>query len=138
MTHLKTSVTLPHLSLDHQHCEKREIYTHFMRHLRQVPISKMEMKVLSSIHFTADIMGCSDAHIAKELVEMGLRAPRIAFPIDFLDYADSAAMRCGWSVGAPSHAIMDLRGDWQGFHEQLALSPFRHVHSILREDVLGA
>ena len=88
------------------------IYTHFMRHLRHVPTSKVELKILSAIQFTADVTGHSDAHVAKTLVDMGLRAARYAFPAEFLKYADQALMREGWEVGAPSAGLWALKDWW--------------------------
>lgn len=89
-----------------------DIYSRFMRHLRCVPNSRAEIKVLSAIQFTSDMMDFSDAHIAKMLVELGLRAPRLAFPTEFLDYADAALMRSGWEVGGPTVALDELKEFW--------------------------
>ena len=89
-----------------------DIYARFMRHLRHVPSSRTEIKILSSIQFTADMTGNSDAHVAKVLVDLGLRAGRVAFPADFLKFADSSLMRTGWEVGGPTKALMELKEYW--------------------------
>lgn len=94
-----------------------DIYSRFMRHLRHVPNSKAAIKVLSAIQFTADMMDCSDAHIAKNLVELGLRAPRMAFPAEFLRFVDAALMRSGWEVGGPSPALSELKSFWDHIGE---------------------
>ncbi len=83
-----------------------------MRHLRNVPTSRTEIKILSAIQFTADMMGHSDAHISKVLVDFGLRAPRMAFPADFLKFADAALMRSGWEIGGASPAMKELKLFW--------------------------
>ncbi len=88
------------------------IYERFMRHLRNIPTSRTEIKVLSAIQFTADMLGQSDAHVANTLVDFGLRAPRMAFPADFLKFADQALMRNGWEVGGPSIALKELKVWW--------------------------
>ena len=88
------------------------IYERFMRHLRNIPTSRTEIKVLSAIQFTADMLGHSDAHVANTLVDFGLRAPRMAFPADFLKFADQALMRSGWEVGGPSIALKELKLGW--------------------------
>lgn len=88
------------------------VYARFMRHLRNVPCSRMEIKILSSIQFTADILGYSDAHVAKVLVDLGLRAKRIAFPADFLRFADESLMRRGWEFGGPSPGLLELKEFW--------------------------
>ena len=126
-------ITLPYLEQEQAMPEQWEIYSRFFRHMRHVPISRMEIKILSSVQFCADMMYSSDAYIAKELVEMGLRAPRIAFPLEFLDYVDRASLRCGFDIGAPSDAIMQLLKQWSSDKEQLKLTSFRHVHSIVKE-----
>lgn len=102
------------LPLPPERKEYREIdvYARFMRHLRNVPNSRLEIKVLSALQFTADMTDHSDAHVAKILVECGLRAPRMAFPAEFLEYADQSLMRGGWDVGGPSEALNDLRDHW--------------------------
>ena len=101
-----------------------EIYVFFMRHLRHVPCSRAAIKVLSAIQFTADILDCSDAHVAKVLVELGLRTSRMAFPADFLRYVDAAMIREGWQVGGPTPALKELGTYWRAQGE----SPFAAVH----------
>jgi hypothetical protein len=96
-----------------------EVYARFMRHLRQVPNSRMEIKILSSIQFTADMLEIAEALVAKTLVDMGLRAPRKAFPIAFLDFCDKCLSRQSWSggyeIGGPPPAVATLGQHWNGF-----------------------
>lgn len=113
------------------HDAELEIYARFMRHLRHVPNSRMEIKVLSSIQFTADMMDLTDALVAKTLVDMGLRAPRRAFPAAFLDHVDAALMRCGWEVGGPSNAMVELKHHWDEIGED-RFAAFRKQY-VLRE-----
>ena len=98
--------------------EDRTIYKRFMSHLPCVPNTRIEIKVLSSIQFTADILGYSDAHISKVLVDLGLRASRAAFPISFLNYADNALIRTVWDIGAPSSALKELDIYWENHREE--------------------
>jgi hypothetical protein len=114
MTHTASSKGNTVLPPPPQWVEKDDeiIYERFMRHLRNVPTSRAEIKVLSAIQFTADFLGHSDAHIAKTLVDFGLRAPRMAFPADFLKFADQALMRSGWEIGGPSPALKELKEWW--------------------------
>jgi hypothetical protein len=88
------------------------LYARFMRHLRNVPSSRMEIKILSAIQFTADMLDHSDAHVAKVLVDLGLRAPRVAFPSEFLKFADHSLMRTGWEIGGPSMGVVGLKRHW--------------------------
>ena len=92
--------------------EDKMIHSRFMNHLACVPNSRIDIKILSAIQFTADILGYSDAHISKVLVDLGLRASRAAFPATFLDYADNALIRTVWDIGAPSLALKELDTYW--------------------------
>jgi len=65
-----------------------DICQRFVKHLRHVRSDDVSVKLLSSIQYTADILGCSDAHICKVLVDHGLRAPREGFPKCFIEYID--------------------------------------------------
>lgn len=89
-----------------------EIYARFMRHLRLVPNSCSVIKILSAIQFTADFLNESDAYIAKTLVDCGLRAPRKAFPAEYLSFADKSLMRHGLDAGGPSKMTKALRAHW--------------------------
>ncbi len=112
--------------------EDLEIYTRFIRYHGNVPNSRKVIKVLSAIQFTADILGYSDAHVAKVLIELGLRAPRMAFPASFLEYADAALMRSGWEVGGPSPALLELRDFWNAIGED-RFAGFKRGYSLLDE-----
>lgn len=116
--------------------EDMAVYGRFLRHLRCVPTSRMEIKILSAIQFTADMEGLHDAHVSKILVELGLRAPRLAFPQDFLKYADNAVLREDWEVGSASPALRSLARDWarQG-EEQPAAT--RNFYALLEETALN-
>ncbi len=111
-----------------------EIYGRFMRYLRHVPNSRMDIKILSAIQFTADMMNYSDAQVAKMLVDMGLRGPRMAFPADFLTYADAALMRSGWEVGGPTAGLMDLKSHWDRTGED-KFAAFRGDFPLLDERI---
>ena len=112
--------------------EDMAVYARFMRHLRHVPNSRMEIKVLSAMQFTADMMGYSDAHIAKILIDCGLRAARIAFPADFLDHADASLQRTGWEVGAPDAALNELKSYWDEIGED-KFAGFKKNYKVLEE-----
>ncbi|MCB9991094.1 MAG: hypothetical protein H6867_06905 [Rhodospirillales bacterium] len=95
-----------------------DIYARFMRHLRHVPNSRMEIKILSAMQFTADMMDLSDALVAKILVDCGLRAPRRAFPVSFLDFADKSVARSYWDAGSPPVSVIKLRDHWDKIGEE--------------------
>ena len=106
--------------------DEEAIYKHFMRHLQAVPTSKVSIKVLSSIQFTADFLGYSDAHVTKVLVDLGLRAPREALPAEFLDYTDIAIPRGYWAAGGASLAVLALADHWRKIGED----PFVSVKRV--------
>ncbi|GJL85265.1 MAG: hypothetical protein DHS20C02_10400 [Micavibrio sp.] len=112
----------------------RIVHSRFMRHLQHVPSSRMEIKILSSIQFTADMLDYSDAHVAKILVDMGLRAPRMAFPVEFLSFTDSSLMRSGWEVGGPTAALIELKEHWDRIGED-RFATFKKQYSLLDEDI---
>jgi len=115
--------------------QEAEIYSCFMRHVRAVPHSRMAIKILSAIQFTADTLSCSDAHVSKTLVDLGLRAPRLAFPAEFLDFADRAFARQGWSVSTPSAAMRDLQEIWEA-EEGVPCGVFSPHSVVLRSLVI--
>lgn len=112
-----------------------EVYSRFMRHLRHVPNSKPAIKVLSSMQFASDMLGYSDAHLAKILVEQGLRAPRMAFPAEFLAYADKALMREPWDVGGPNEALLELKEYWDAIGED-KFAAFKRSYDLVCEGAL--
>ena len=114
--------------------EEMEIYARFFRHLRHVPHSRTDIKILSSIQFTADFLDHSDAHVAKVLVDLGLRAPRMAFPADFLRFVDDSLMRSGWEIGGPTPSIIALKTFWDKNGED-RFAAFKRDYSLLTEMV---
>lgn len=125
-------LVLPLPPQDPKMTEEMEVYARFFRHLRHVPHSRMDIKILSSIQFTADFMDHSDAHVAKVLVDLGLRAPRMAFPADFLRFADDCLMRSGWEFGAPGASLVALKGFWDKNGED-KFAPFQRDYALLAE-----
>ncbi|MBI2234264.1 MAG: hypothetical protein HYU57_04610 [Micavibrio aeruginosavorus] len=116
-----------------------EIYARFMRHLRDVPNSRMEIKILSAIQFTADMLETPDALVAKTLVDLGLKAPRKAFPMSFLDFCDKALLRRDWDrhdgKGRPPSAVLMLKEHWDGIGEEKP-SPFPVHYAVAGERLL--
>lgn len=116
-----------------------EIYARFMRHLREVPNSRMEIKILSAIQFTADMLETPDALVAKTLVDLGLKAPRKAFPMSFLDFCDKALLRRDWDrhdgKGGPPSAVLMLKEHWDGIGEEKP-SPFPVHYAVAGERLL--
>lgn len=112
-----TKVLLPLPPEDKKAASEMEVYARFMRHLRMVPNSQMDIKILSAIQFTADIIDVADALVAKTLVDLGLRAPRKAFPSDYLEFIDNSLLRTGWQVGGPTKSAAELKLHWDKIGE---------------------
>jgi len=140
MPHTKTvfqsndNFSLP-LPPEKERSQEMAVYARFMKHLRCVPTSRTEIKILSAIQFTADMEDLHDAHVSKILVELGLRAPRLAFPQDFLKYADSAVRREEWEVGSASPALRALHRDWSRGGEDISRGE-RNIYAFLEETAL--
>ena len=111
---IETELPLPP---DKHKAAEMEIYARFMRHLRCVPNSRMEIKILSAIQFTADMLDLGDELIAKTLVDLGLRAPRAAFPATYLEHVDQSLLRTGWDVGGPARSSLLLKKHWDAIGE---------------------
>ena len=130
---LSESVILPIPEINADAKTDMEIYARFMRHLRTVANSRMEIKVLTSIQFVADMLDLPDAQITKALVDMGLRAPRMALPSDYLDHADACLMREDWEVGAANPALKSLQSHWNTIGED-KFAAFRRFYPSLVPD----
>jgi beta-galactosidase len=74
-----------------------------------------------AIQFTADMIDIGDALVAKSLVDCGLRAPRRAFPSDYLEFVDNSLRRSGWYVGGPTAGTLSLKDYWDAIEEYPAL-----------------
>lgn len=107
----KGTTTLP-LAPEASATSEMEIYARFMRHLRMVPNSRMEIKVLSAIQFTADMLDLSDALVSKTLIDLGLRVPRAALPEEYLNFADQSLMRSGFDLGGPKASTLAIKKHW--------------------------
>jgi len=128
------SIMLPLPPLETQDATDLEIYAKFMRHVRLVPNSRAEIKILSAIQFTSDMMDLNDAIVAKTLADMGLRAPRKAFPESYLEHVDRTLMRSGWDVGGPCPSSVEMKKHWDEIGED-KFAAFRREYSLLNEPV---
>ena len=102
---------------DGLHDVEMEVYARFMRHLRHVPHSREDIKILTSIQFVADMLDYTDGQVARMLVDMGLRAPRLAFPADFLNFVDRSLMRGDWEVESARASMKELKQYWDEMGE---------------------
>lgn len=113
-----TAVVMPSLHYSGRTDEtSREIYMAFVTALRQSPQRHIERRVLCAIHKAADATGHSDAYITRVLVDMGLRAPRLALPADFLDHADTNLLATHRFLKAAPESYQDLATHWSALGE---------------------
>ena len=91
-TRIHTPVILPCLP-ENTGTTERDIYMAFIRAFREGPQRRMEVRLLTAIHRAADETDNSDAYVSRVLVDMGLMAPRLAYPADFLDHVDATIVR---------------------------------------------
>lgn len=111
------NIFMPLPPLDGAPKDTLEVYARFMRHVRLAPNSNVYIKILSGIQFTADMMDMPDAMVAKMLADMGLRAPRGAFPETYLDHVDRTIMRSGWDAQIPCESSIDMKRFWDDIGE---------------------
>ncbi len=95
-----------------------DMYVRFMLHVQTVPNSRMEIKILHALQFTADVTGADIIEVCATLVDCGLRAPRLAFPALFLEKVDAALVREFGTIGAANAALVDLRRHWNALGEE--------------------
>lgn len=99
-----------------------EIYARFMRHMRLVPNDRIEIKILSAIQFTSDMMDMNEILVAKSLAEMGLKAPRRAFPSSYLEYVEESMKRTDFEVGAPSKSTIAMQEHWDAIGDNNSIN----------------
>ncbi len=99
-----------------------EVYVRFMRSIRHISNTRQNMDVLMAIQFVAEMMQIPNMQVSKILVDLGLRAPRMAFPEPYLQLIDQLAMREIHDIGYANHALRDLRHYWQAIREDKFLS----------------
>lgn len=108
-TRYKNTVVLPYLP-DGVGSTEHDIFVAFISALREGPKRRMEVRILTAIHRAADISDNSDAYVSRVLVDMGLLAPRLAFPGDFLDHVDATLVRkhpLGGKANASYYALVE-------------------------------
>ena len=130
-----TNITLPFPPSDMTAAYEMEVYARFMRHLRVVPTSRPEIRILAAMQFAADMMDIQDADIASVLVALGLRAPRLAFPETYLEFADNALMRDAHEIGSADSHLRDLQSHWHKIGED-RFAAFRRCYPTLAEGML--
>jgi hypothetical protein len=112
-----TPVILPCLP-EHAGPTERDIYMSFIRAVREGPSRRMEVRILTAIHRAADQTDNSDAYVSRVLTDLGLMAPRLAFPGDFLDHIDANLVRSRPLRSVPA-SYLALAHHWAAIGEDL-------------------
>ena len=93
-----------------------QAFIHAMNRMQNPSIAQ---KLRLAIEETAQATQTSAAHIARLLVDYGLRAPRHAFPDSFVDFVDSrpepklAILRAATDLD-----VLELKNFWQALRPQ--------------------
>jgi glycine cleavage system protein P-like pyridoxal-binding family len=125
-------IALPFPPTDIHADYEMEIYARFMRHLRTVPTSRPDIRILAATQFVADMMHVQDAEVSSVLVDLGLRAPRMAFPEAYLESVDNALMRESHEIGSACSALRELQQHWHSIGED-KFAAFKRCYPILAE-----
>jgi len=89
-------------------------YQAFVHAMNRTQAANIAEKLRLAITATADTTRTSPAHIARMLVDYGLRAPRAAFPDSFVDYVESRpAPKSFVPVTAVDTDVIALKDFWQ-------------------------
>jgi len=126
------NIVLPFPPTDMNASFEMEIYARFMRHLRTVPTSRPDIRVLAATQYVADMMNIEDSEVANVLVGLGLRAPRMSFPEAFLLAADNSLMREVHEVGFANPPMQELQSHWYKTGED-KFAAFRRCYPSLAE-----
>lgn len=129
-----TNITLPFPPVDLSAAYEMEIYARFMRHLRTVPTSRPDIRVLAAMQFVADMMDIQDADVASVLVGLGLRAPRLAFPESYLQFVDYSLMRDVHEAGRKTASLQELQDHWRMIGED-KFAAFKRCYPTLADGV---
>lgn len=111
-TYSNENVVLPLPPLGDNVKMEMEVYVRFMRHLRYVSNSRVEIKILSAIQYVADMLDMQDSEVAKMLVDQGLRASRMAFPALYLEHADFSFLRGFEALQESNKPLLALYEFW--------------------------
>ena len=97
-----------------------EYYQAFVRAMNRLPRqAPVGQKLLTSIQQTADQMGTSEAHVARLLVDYGMRAPREAYPNSFVEFVDRYPIpRNAVERAALDTDVIELKDFWNGLTQQ--------------------
>lgn len=126
------NIKLPFPPTDMKAEFEMEVYARFMRHLRAVPSSRPAICILAATQYVADMMDIEDSLVANTLVDLGLRAPRLAFPDAYLEFIDNIMMRDIHEIGFISPALKELRAHWQATGED-KFAAFKRCYPTLAE-----
>lgn len=89
-------------------------YQTFVRSMNRVSVKSPADRLKAAIERTADACDTSPGHIARILVEYGLRAPRHIFPKDFVSFIDDRS-KVLKRLNLPLNAeITELAHFWAG------------------------
>jgi hypothetical protein len=96
-------------------------YQAFVHEMNRLTVPAIGEKLCIAIECTADKTGTSPAHVARLLVEYGLRAPRHAFPHSFVDFVDSRPEpKMAILRAAQDFDVLQLKDFWAALRPMVA------------------
>jgi hypothetical protein len=88
-------------------------YQAFVHAMNRTKAPSIAQRLREAIEATANTSKTSPAHIARMLVDYGLRAPRNAFPDSFVDYVESRPAPQNLVERAASKGdVIELKNFW--------------------------
>jgi hypothetical protein len=101
-----------------------DYYQPFVRAMNRLPRQTATgEKLLSAIAQTATTMGTSESHVARLLVDYGLRAPRDAFPASFVEFVDRYPIpRNAVERAALDTDVIELKDFWTSLAQTATVS----------------
>lgn len=85
----------------------------FLHQLQAAPQNHMPARISAAIEKTAALSGHTPEHVAKTLVEHGLRADRSCFPAAFVEGIEKTIHLPSWAAPLTPKARQELLGLWQ-------------------------
>ena len=97
---------------NHIHSSSNEYYPEFIKNLRDIGRGSKSDKVKAAIKLTAETLHISPEFVARCLVEIGVRAPKSAFPRNFVAFINGRKDKSIWEQDSLTTAQRDLLNSW--------------------------
>lgn len=114
----------------HENSPDYPYYQAFLHSMNRTDGASIAHKIAQSIELTANFTQTSPAHIARLLVDYGLRAPRHAFPDSFVSFIDTHKRpRIQIAMDGFEQDVTELKDFWQTLRP--CTTPVMHEQRVL-------